>query len=466
MVSRQDYQDVAAKKLAIQSGDEKLKAQQTKEGKLTARERAAKLLDQGSFVEMDALTAAGVVTGYGTANGRPIYLFAQDYTQKGGAMCEAQAKKIIKVLEMARKTGAPVVAMLDSQGVSLNEGMAPMKGYAMVMSQMARLSGVCPMFALVLGNCIGTAAMLVQLCDVSVMAKNVGALAAFGPQVLASANHIDTDLKKNAGGDVMAEQGAVSLVAQNEEEAFNLVKTVIDLMPACNMEDAEIVDTDDMNRTIPTLEAADVPALLAALCDNGAYVELNKEFGKAAVTALARMGGRTVALVAGSGELTACAMKKAARFVRMADCFHVPVVTLVNTQGVKVPEVDGQKKLLAAGAQLFYAYAEATAPKLTVITGDAIGQAYVTLCGSADVNYAWPGAVISALTAQAAAHVLEKDADAYIEETASAVVAAQNGLVDDVIDPSMTRQMIIANLEMLASKRDTNYPKKHGNLPL
>jgi Acetyl-CoA carboxylase, carboxyltransferase component (subunits alpha and beta) len=481
------YEDIAAKKLIIQMGDEKLQAQQKKDGKLTARERAAKLLDAGSFVEMDALAASGALTGYGTVQGRPVYLFAQDFTCRGGAMNETQAKKILKVLDLARKNGAPVVAMLDTEGICLDEGIAPLTGYARVLAQMARMSGVCPMIALVLGKCIGIPALMCEIADIAIMAKDVGALAAFGPQVLASANGTEVDLKKSAGAETMAAQGAVSLVADNEEEAFALLKTALDLLPSSNLEDADIVDADDMNRSTAAVDADDAYALLNELFDNGSFLELGALYGKAMVTALGRMGGRTVAVVATNKKaaplLCKKSLKKAARFVRMADCYHIPVITLANTAGLKVPCAEKQQALLAASAALVYAYAEATTAKMTVVTGDAIGQAYVLLCGGmADISYAWPNATVSALEADAAAQLLMKTeldkskedasvaledvAKKYAAEQASALAAAEKGLVDDVIDPDMTRQLLIANLEMLSSKRDASFPKKHGNLPL
>lgn len=494
MVNRQDVADTTAKRLAILKGDEQRVANQLKAGKLLARERAEKLLDQGSFVELDTLVSAGaegagVVTGYGTVSERPVYLFSQDFTVHGGAMGEMQAKKILKVLELARKTGTPVVAMLDSAGIRLDEGAQGLNAYASVYAQMARMSGVCPMLALVLGPCVGAAAMMTQICDIAIMAGDVGALLIQGPQVLSAAFQKEYTLKSAGGADVMKKQGAVALVADNEEEAFTLAATLLDLLPGCNMEDAPIIDTDDMNRLLPETDWDDCFALLTQLMDNGTFVELYNDYGKALVVALGRMGGRTVGVVASNpkeneGRLTACASRKAARFVRMCDCYHLPVVSLINTAGVALVDVDKQQNLISASAQLLYAYAEATCTKLAVVTGNAIGQAFVAMGGkaNADVTYAWPGAVISALSPDAAVAILNKKeinestgnatearralSDAYKANVAGAINAAQSGMVDDVIDPSVTRQMLIASLEMLSSKRDATFPKKHGNLPL
>lgn len=494
MGNRQTWADIAARKQTLLDGDPARVAQQRKDGKLTARERAQKLLDQGSFVELDALVmtgadGAGVVTGYGTVKERPVYLFSQDYTVHGGAIGQAQAKKILKVMALARKTGSPLVMLLDSAGVRLNEGAAALNAYAQIGAELSRMSGVCPTIAVVVGPCVGAAAMLTRLCDLTVMADSVGALLLQGPQVLSAASGQDYTLKTAGGAAVMAKQGATALTARDEDEAFKLVSILLDLLPGCNLEDAPIIDTDDMNRLLPEWDGADIRALTASLADNGTTLELYPEYGKAFVTLLCRMGGRTVGIVASNanhndGLLCACAAKKAARFVRFCDCYNLPVLSLIDSKGAKVPPVEKQGDALSAMAQLLYAYAEATCPKAAVVIGDAVGQAFVAMGGkaNADVTYAWPGALISALSPEAAVQVLYKReisdstgdavqarqalADKYAAEVAGAVNAAENGFVDDVIDPAMTRQLLIAAFEMLSSKRDTNFPKKHGNLPL
>lgn len=494
MSSTQTLEQVMAKKKAILQGDAARIEKQRQAGKLTARERVMKLLDQGSFVEMDTLVAcgeegSGVVTGYGTVQDRPVYVFSQDYAVRGGAMGQVQARKILKVLDLAQKTGAPVVAMLDSAGVRLEEGALAMSAYAEVFAKMARLSGVCPMIALVLGPCVGTASLMAQLCDVSVMAQSVAELMLAGPQVMSALTGVEYTGKTLGGADVMAKQGMASLVCETEDEAMAAVVNVLDLLPGCNAEDAPIVDTDDMNRLMGAAKGCTSCALLADLCDNGAYVELNKEFGRALRTVLARVGGRSVGIVCSrssedEGRLDAAACQKAARFVRLCDCYSLPVISLVDTKGLALVKPENQGWLMAAAAQLLYAYAEATCPKATVITGNAIGPAYVAMGGkaNADVCYAWPEAVISALTPEAAVQVLYKEeiaksegpalearkqlADEYAASVADGVAAARSGMIDDVCDPKETRKLLIAAIEMLSSKRDSNPPKKHGNLPL
>ena len=494
MSNTQELKRVLDKKNGILNGDADRIAKQRAQGKLTARERVAKLVDEGSFVETDALLSrngdySGVITGYGTVQDRPVYLFAQDFTVHGGAMGVQQAQKILKVLDLAQKTGAPVIALCDSAGVRLDEGAAAMNAYAQVYTKMVRMSGVCPMIALVLGPCVGGAALISQLCDVSIMVEKVGKMMVYGPQVM-SAISGKTYTDETAGGaKAMAAQGGVALTAENEDAAIALAWQVLDLLPACNAEDAPIVDTDDMNRLLPAIDANDSNALLGAMADAGQYVELYKEWGKEIRVALCRIGGRSVGIVASNaaeneGMLTPAAAAKAARFIRLCDCYSLPVVSLINSKGVVVPEVNSQSWTMISVAQLLYAYAEATCPKVSVVVGNAIGQSYIAMAGkgNADMIYAWPGAVISAVTPEAAVQVLytkelkegkepaletrarlEKE---FSEDVADGVAAAAAGMIDDVCDPAETRKLVIAALEMLSSKRESNPPKKHGNLPL
>jgi len=493
-MSEQNLKQVLAKKQAILQGDADRIAKQRAAGKLTARERVEKLLDAGSFVEMDALVSknddyAGVITGYGTVQDRPVYLFAQDFTVHGGAMGESQAKKICKVLDLALKTGAPVIALCDSAGVRIDEGAAAMNAYASIYAKLAKMSGVVPVIALVLGPVVGGAALIAQMADVSIEAEKVGQLMVYGPQVMSALTGKTYDAKSLGGAEVMAAQGGVAMTAATEDEAIALAAQVLDLLPGSNAEDAEIVDTDDMNRILPQVDAADAQALIGVMADGGSYVELYKEWGKEIRIALTRMGGRTVGLVVSNakendGMLTPAAAAKAARFIRLCDCYSIPVVSLINSKGVAVPKAESQSWTMITAAQLLYAYAEATTAKVSVVVGNAIGQAYVAMGGkaNADMTYAWPGAVISALTPEAAVQVLYVDelkADKkpalesraeleakFAADVADGVAAAQKGMIDDVIDPAQTRKYVIAALEMLSSKRESNPPKKHGNLPL
>ncbi|MDD3335232.1 MAG: carboxyl transferase domain-containing protein [Eubacteriales bacterium] len=490
MHNSQDLQKVLELRNAILGGDEKRLKEQRDAGKLTARERVEKIADAGSFVELFALVSqneegAGVITGYATIEERPVYIFAQDFTVHGGAMGVQQAAKIVKLLDMAEKTGAPVLAIMDSAGVRIDEGAMAMSAYSEIYTKMARMSGVCPMVALVLGPCIGGAALLSQLADVAIVAQKVGQLMVFGPQVMAAMNGLQVDAEQMGGATVAAEMGACALTASSEDEALAKAKQLLSLLPSSNLEDSDIVDTDDMTRLLPAIDPSDADALLKAIVDNGSAMELYAAYEPAIKVAIARLGGHSVGLIAANGKLTAGAMQKAARFVRFMDCFGIPVISLLNTCGVEVGSVKEQGWLFKAQSQLLYAYAEATVPKLCVVTGDAIGQAYVAMGGkgNADMTYAWPTAVISALTPEAAVAVLYQDevkadktlsvddarakyADQYIEQVAGAVNAAKQGMVDDIIDPAKTRAMLCSALEMLISKRDSNPPKKHGNLPM
>ena len=485
MSTLQDLNQVLSRKQAIleSAGVEK----QKQSGKLTARERVSLLLDGGSFVEQSMLFAdAGVVTGCGTVEGRPVYVIAQDFAVMDGAVGEKQAKKIVKVLELARKTGTPVVTLCDSNGARVGEGAAALEAYADIFAHMARLSGVVPMIAVVAGPCVGAAAMTAQLSDIVLVTKPAGALLVAGPQVLASTMGKDLKAEDLGGGKTAVEYGAAHLACESEEEAIASVKTLLGMLPANNLEDAPFAPEEDMNRLVEGLEAgADGREVIAALADTGSVVELGKGF-TGAVTALGRMAGRTVAFVyTGKGDTCDKRMNKITRFVRFADCYNIPVVSLVDSTGFELfPTIDRQMSVMKAASALVYAYSEATTVKVTLVIGSAVGAMYVAMGGSAnaDATYAWPGAVISPMTGEAAIQVMWKDqikasqgdavkareelAAKYEAEVADGVCAAVAGLVDDVIDPADSRKMVIAALELLSSKRDSNPPKKHGNMPL
>ena len=484
MEMSEKLQTLAKEKAAILQGDAERVAKQHADGKSTARERAAKLFDAGSFMEIDALRGdSNLVAGCGTVNGQAVYCFAQDFASHGGAMTKAQAEKILKTLRMARLTGSPVVALLDSAGVKLSEGMDALPAYAEILSAMARLSGVCPLISCVMGPCRGLAAMMTQLSDINIQVKKTGEIALHTAQVMNSEKGRAKNEQQLFGAETMDAQGACALTAENEEAAAALIASLIDLLPASNMEDAPLAEADDLNRLLVSEDPEDVNALMQDLADGGLLIELYKGYGPAIRTALCRIGGRTVGLVANDhsvdgGRLTSQDSRKAARFVRLCDCYQLPIISLVNTDGLTVPLAGHQGALLRGAADLLYAYAEATAPKVAILTGNAVGAAYVAMGGKsiADMSYAWPTAVIAPLTKEAAVQTLDGDklnagesrealegsyADAY-----GALNAGKAGVVDDVIEPRETRKYIIAALELLSSKHDVNLPKKHGNLPL
>ena len=486
MSTLQDLNQVLSRKQDILSENAAGVEKQKKSGKLTARERVALLLDGGSFMEQSMLFAdAGVVTGSGTVDGRPVYVVAQDFAVMNGAVGANQAKKIVKVLELARKTGTPVVAMCDSNGARVGEGAAALEAYADIFAHMARLSGVVPMITMVLGPCVGAAAMMAELSDIVVVAK-AGALLAAGPQVLSSTMGKDLKAEELGGAKVAVENGMAHFACETEEEAFAKVKTVLGMIPANNLEDAPFSIEEDMNRAVEGFSAgADGREVIAKLADTGSVVEFGEGF-TGAVTALAKLAGRTVAFVyTGKGDTCDKRMNKLARFVRFADCYNIPVVSLIDSTGFQLfKTVDRQMSVVKAASQLVYAYSEATTVKVALVIGNAIGAMYVAMGGSAnsDATYAWPGACISPMTGEAAIQVMWKDeiknstgdavaaraelAAKYESEVADGVNAAACGLVDDVIDPADSRKMVIAALELLSSKRDSNPPKKHGNMPL
>ena len=486
MSTLQDLNKVLSRKQAILDENAAGVEQQKKSGKQTARERIAMLLDGGSFVEQSMLAQdAGVVAGSGTVDGRPVYVFAQNFAVMDGAMGAKQAKKIVKILEQARKTGTPVVAMCDSNGARVGEGAAALEAYADVFAHMARLSGVVPMIAMVLGPCVA-AAMMAKLSDVVIVSKPAGALMMAGPQVLASAMKKDIKAEELGGADVAVKTGAAHFACETEADAMAKARAVLGMLPANNIEDAPFSVEEDMNRRLEGFEAGcDGAELIAALTDTGSVLEFGKGHTQA-VTALGKMAGRTVAFVyTGKGDTCDNRMKKIARFVRFADCYNIPVVSLVDSTGLKLFDtVERQMAVLNAASTLVYAYSEATTVKVTLVIGNAIGSAYVAMGGSAnaDMTYAWPGSVISPMTGEAAIQIMWKDkimaskgdavkareelAAQYEAEVADGVNAAVEGLVDDVIDPADSRKMVIAALEILSSKRDSNPPKKHGNMPL
>lgn len=490
MSTTQTLEQVRERKQELLKGDPSAMEKQAKAGKLGARQRIEKLLDAGSFVELGQLVAQdgqlqGVITGYGTVDERPVCIFSQDFTVRGGAMNQGQAAKIVRLLEMARKTGAPVLALLDSAGARVDEGAGALEGYAEVFAQMTMLSGVVPMLAFVLGPCVGGAAMMSQLMDFTFMVKGIGQLMSHGPQVIASTFTQDWTPEEIGGAEAMLNQGGASFVEENEETCFVRGRQLLSYLPSNNLEDSPLAQADDMNRLLPAFNAGqDHRELLVSLSDAESFLEVGKGYTDR-VGGLARLGGMTVMLVAtGGGELCARGATKLARMVRFADCYNIPVVTLIDTDGFRVMEPKHQMVMLKASSQLLYAFASATCPKLCLITGNAIGAAYVALGGkaNADVRYAWPGAVISPLMPEAAIQVLNKKeiesssgdavqarqqlADKYASDVADGIHAAEAGLIDDVIEPAESRQRLIAALQMVASKRDSNPPKKHGNIPL
>ena len=431
-----------------------------------------KLFDEGSFVETGVFTAAkegasSVITGYGTVEDRPVFVYAQDFTVKGGAMGEGAAKKIVELLKLAGKTGAPVVAMADSAGADLNEGAKALNAYARIMKETAALSGVVPQISLILGPCAGGAAFVPELTDVVIAVEKVGQMFVTGPQVVSARTGRNVTAEDLGGAKKLDSSGAAQIAVADH-----------------NPEEAQLVSADDLNRQLDIDTYYDAHDIVARIADFNDYVELTRDFAPNMVTALARLGGRSVGIVANNpaahdGVLCASACKKAARFIRLCDCFNIPVVTLVNTPGQNTVDEEKNAAAVSAAAQLIFAYAEAVVPKVSVLCGQAVGAAYSAMGSKAvgaDAVYAWPKAYIAPINAEAAVRILEKEEiragkpvaelAKFYEENNGALAAAEEGLCDDVIEPAATRQMIAAALEMLMGKREVALPRKHGNLPL
>ncbi|MHC1785982.1 MAG: carboxyl transferase domain-containing protein [Christensenellales bacterium] len=447
----------------------KLSQQREAQAGSAARQRVIRLLDAGSLVETDAFASHGnAVTGYGLVNERPVFVVAQDAASQGGAMSMAQARKIVKTLDLAGKTGAPVVLMPDSKGAKVGEGSEVLAAYAEVFSKLAGLRGLCPLIALVQGEACGTAANFVTLCDIAIAVSGAALVTPFAPSVLNAVAGTALDAQALGGAAALAREGVVALVAKDEAEALVLTRSLVDRLPSCAGDKAPLAEGDDLNRLL-RVPPADSLALMQDLCDQGSALELYSAWGQGSRTFLARVGGYTVGLVGclpeqDGGRLDAISCEKITRMVSFCDAYDLPLITLVDSQGLKVPGAQGQSWLMTAAAGMLGAYAEATTAKLAVITGDAVGAAYVTFAGKAiaDICFAWPEAYIAPLTRSAsvqtfqAAQLGETDRAALertAAEEADAFHAAAAGLVDQVIAPEETRKHLIMALELLAAKQ-------------
>ena len=489
--------------------------QQHGAGKLTARERLDLLLDDGSLVELDAFVihrsddfgigskrylGDGVVTGHGTIDGRLVFVFSQDFTVFGGSLSEAYAEKICKVMDLAMKVGAPIIGLNDSGGARIQEGVASLGGYAEIFLRNVMASGVVPQISVIMGPCAGGAVYSPAMTDFTIMVDGTSYMFVTGPGVVKTVTHEDVDADALGGATVHTTiSGVAHLAADSEGAALDAVRALLAHLPSNNVEAPPVsVATDPSDRMDPDLDGLipaepsrpyDMHRVIASIVDDGGFLEIQPGWAANIIIGFARLGGRSVGIVAQqpavlAGALDINASLKAARFVRTCDCFNVPLVTLVDVPGF-LPGV-GQEHggIIKHGAKLLYAYCEATVPKITVITRKAYGGAYDVMSSRhirGDMNFAWPSAEIAVMGAEGAVGIIFKDAiagaddpaeersrlvAAYEEQFASPYVAAGRGYVDAVIRPSETRPRLIRALEMLAHKRDTNPRKKHGNLPL
>ncbi|HEY4718424.1 MAG TPA: acyl-CoA carboxylase subunit beta [Anaerolineales bacterium] len=495
-------------------GPARIKAQHD-QGRLTARERLDLLLDKGSFRELDAFvkhrtTAFGleeqqflgdsVVTGWGTIDGRLVYVFSQDFTVFGGSLGEVHAEKIVKVMEMALKSGAPVIGLNDSGGARIQEGVVSLGGYADIFLRNTMASGVIPQISAIMGPCAGGAVYSPALTDFIFMVRNSSYMFVTGPEVVKSVTHEEVSFEDLGGASVhAAESGVCHVVADNEADTLFLIRKLLSYLPQNNLEDAPFRPSKDnplrredaLNSIIPDdpSKPYNMKDVIRLLVDEGAFFEIHEQFGQNIVVGFSRLGGHVVGIVANqpmvlAGVLDIDASEKAARFVRFCDSFNIPILTLVDVPGF-MPGTDQEHNgIIRAGAKLLFAYCEATVPKLTVVTRKAYGGAYDVMSSKhirGDVNLAWPTAEIAVMGPEGAVNIIfrkelaraknpeKKKAELvaeYRKQFANPYIAASRGYIDDVIQPRDTRPRLINALEMLTNKRDGNPSKKHGNIPL
>ena len=495
-------------------GDAKIKKQHDS-GKLTARERILSLLDEGSFVEVDAFVThrcsdfgmdcveapgEGVVTGYGTVDGRLTFVYAQDFTVIGGSLGEMHAKKICKVMDMAAKMGAPIIGMNDSGGARIQEGIDALAGFGEIFTRNTRNSGVIPQISVIMGPCAGGAVYSPAITDFVFMVDKTSQMFITGPQVIKAVTGEEVTANELGGSSVHASKSGVAhFTSATDSDCIAQIKRLLSFLPSNNLESApETVVTDEINRLSETLttivpddnnKAYDVKLVIEQIVDNADFMEVMPGFAQNIVIGFARMNGQTVGIVANQPRVKAGALDidssdKAARFIRFCDSFNIPLVTLTDVPGYFPGVEQEQGGIIRHGAKLLYAYCEATVPKINVIMRKAYGGAYIAMSSKhvgADIVMAWPTAEIAVMGPEGAANIIFKDdirnsstpmetrtekIQDYKNRFASPYVAAARGFVDDVIEPDSTRPRIIAALEMLASKRDTLPAKKHGNLPL
>jgi propionyl-CoA carboxylase beta chain len=495
-------------------GPERIEAQH-KRGKLSARERLDLLLDEGSFIELDRFVTHrtdgfglekqrylgdGVVTGYGTVKGRLVYVFSQDFTVFGGSLSEAHAEKIVKVMDMALKNGAPVIGLNDSGGARIQEGVVSLGGYADIFLRNTLASGVVPQISAILGPCAGGAVYSPAITDFIYMVRGTSYMFVTGPNVVKTVTHEDIDMEGLGGADVHAStSGVAHFACDSEVECLESIRRLMDFIPQNNREDAPDRDaTDPFDRQDEELldivpdepnKPYDILDVIRRVADEGEFYEVHKDYARNIVVGFAHLGGRSVGVIANqpavlAGVLDINSADKGARFVRFCDAFNIPLVVFEDVPGFLPGVAQEHGGIIRHGAKLLYAFAEATVPKVTVITRKAYGGAYDVMNSKhirGDINLAWPTAEIAVMGPKGAVEVLfrrqiaaaddpaaetaAKEAD-YRERFAHPYIAAGRGYVDDVIDPRETRPRLISALDMLRNKRDENPWKKHGNIPL
>jgi propionyl-CoA carboxylase beta chain len=500
---------------AEEGGGRERRERQHAEGKLTARERVERLLDEGTFEELDKLVehrctdfgmaeqripGDGVVAGYGRIDGRLVYLFAQDFTVFGGSLSETNAQKICKVMDLALKMGAPVIGLNDSGGARIQEGVASLGGYADIFLRNTLASGVIPQISAILGPCAGGAVYSPAITDFNLMVKDTAYMFVTGPDVIRTVTHEEVT-KEELGGAMThnARSGVAHFAVDDDQACLRLIRELLSYLPQNNLEEPPRSKTDDPpDRVCPELDALvpleptkpyDMKDLILKVVDEGRLLEVHEHFAQNVVVGFARFAGRSVGVVANqpavlAGCLDIDASVKAARFVRFCDAFNIPLVTFEDVPGFLPGTAQEYGGIIRHGAKLLYAFAEATVPKITVITRKAYGGAYCVMASKhirTDLNLAYPTAEIAVMGPEGAVNVLYRrelqkaeDPDSlrrqkveeFREKFATPQVAAARGFIDEVIEPRHTRGKVIAGLEMTRTKRDKNPPRKHGNIPL
>ena len=500
--------------ITLGGGEKRIKKQHDA-GKMTARERLALLYDENSFVEIDAFVkhrctelgmqdveapGEGVITGYGTVDGKLVYAFAQDFTVIGGSLGEMHSKKICKIMDMALKMGAPLVGINDSGGARIQEGVDALSGYGNIFYRNTIASGVIPQISVVMGPCAGGAVYSPALTDFVFMVDKTSQMFITGPQVIKAVTGEDVTFEE-LGGAMTHNQisGVAHFISSNEEECINEIKRLLSFLPSNNMEGVPVFDCDDdinrveeeLNEIVPDNpnKAYDMKEVIRHLVDNGDFMEVQPYYAMNIITGYARLNGKTVGIIANqpkvlAGCLDINASDKGGRFIRTCDAFNIPVLTLVDVPGFLPGTNQEYGGIIRHGAKMLYAYSEATVPKVTLIVRKSYGGAYLAMCSKdmgADQVFAWPSAEIAVMGPDGAANIIFKreieSADdpvtvrnekiqEYKDKFANPYVAAQRGYVDDVLEPALTRQRLISAFDMLESKRETRPMKKHGNLPV
>ena len=500
---------------ALKGGGKKRIQKQHDKGKLSARERLDILLDKGSFTELDMfvkhrsndfgmeenrILTDGVVTGYGTIDGRKVMVFSQDFTVFGGSLSEAFAEKICKVMDIALKTGVPIIGLNDSGGARIQEGVVSLGGYADIFLKNTLASGVVPQISAILGPCAGGAVYSPAITDFVFMTKNTSHMFVTGPNVVKTMTHEDVTMENLGGADTHAlKSGVAHFACNNEMETLKNVRKLFSYIPLNNLDDTPVLECRDdpnrqdikLDRLIPTNpnKPYDMHKVINTVSDKDSFFEVHEKFARNIIVGFARLGGRAVGVVANqpahlAGVLDIDSSVKGARFVRFCDAFNIPLITFEDVPGF-LPGTDQEwRGIIKNGAKLLYAFAEATVPKLTVITRKAYGGAYDVMSSKhigGDLNFAWPTAEIAVMGPKGAVEIIFKNEiekakdpkqeterliNEYREKFANPYIAAERGYIDSVIKPHETRAELIKGLEMLASKVDSNPKKKHGNIPL